>query len=133
MIKSYRDLDVWQRSRALVKHVYDLTRLFPREEMYGLTSQIRRASISVPSNIAEGHSRSGTKDYIHFLSISIGSLAELETQVLLAEDLEYVKVLQTEEIIKEIITIQKMLYSLRMRLREKLNTPIPNPNPLVPA
>jgi four helix bundle protein len=115
-IKNYKDLKVWQRSRELVKLIYILTQPFPPEEKFGLTSQMRRAAISVPSNIAEGHSRSGTKDYIRFLSIAIGSLAELETQLILATDLEFC----TENDIKNCITIiqelQRMLHSLRRNL-----------------
>jgi four helix bundle protein len=120
-IKSYRDLDVWTRGRKLVVLIYKLTQSFPKEEIYALTSQMRRASISVPSNIAEGHSRSGTKDYVHFVSIAIGSLAELETQVLLSEDLGYVASEDTRDIVSDITTLQRMLHSLRTSLKSKLS------------
>src|SRR5258708_4498013 len=104
-IRNYQDL-VWKKGRALVKQVYQLTQHFPKEELYGLTSQLRRAIISVPSNIAEGHSRSGTKDFIQFISIAIGSLAETETQLLLSEDLNYITPSQTEPVIKNIHELQ---------------------------
>ena len=119
-IRNYRDLEVWQKSRVLVKQVYQLTHCFPKEEIYGLTSQLRRAIVSVPSNIAEGHSRSGTKNFIQFVSIAIGSLAEAETQIILSEDLEYVKPPQTELIIKNIHEMQRMLHALRTALKAKL-------------
>jgi four helix bundle protein len=73
-VKDYRELIAWQKAMDLVEHVYSLTKLFPREELYGLTSQIRRAAVSIPSNIAEGQTRRTTKDFRHFLSISYGSL-----------------------------------------------------------
>ncbi|HEX4132969.1 MAG TPA: four helix bundle protein [Pirellulales bacterium] len=87
-ICSYRDLRVWQNGIALVKSVYLLSRSFPKEEVYGLTSQIRRAAVSIPSNIAEGHTRGFTKEYLHPLAIALGSLAEVETQLMLARELE---------------------------------------------
>ena len=83
-IKSYRDLRVWQEGMALAELSYRLTRAFPREEMFGLTAQIRRASASIPANIAEGHGRENTQSFIQFLRIAQGSLKELETHLLLA-------------------------------------------------
>jgi len=80
-IKNYRDLRVWQSGMDLVVMVYELSDKFPAKEMYGLTSQIRRAAVSVPSNIAEGHTRESTKEYLHHLSIAQASLAEVETQI----------------------------------------------------
>lgn len=88
-IDSYRDLKVWQRAMDLVQLIYTLTRAFPKTEMYGLGMQMRRSAVSVPSNVAEGHARSSTGDYIRFLSIASASLAELETQILIAQRLEY--------------------------------------------
>jgi len=119
-IKTYRDLAVWNKGRELVKTVYLLTRQFPKEELYGLTSQLKRAVISVPSNIAEGHSRSGTKDFIHFISIAIGSLAEVETQILLSLDLGFTKEIDIKEIISQIHELQRMLHALRTSLKGKL-------------
>lgn len=77
-IKNYKDLVTWQKSMSLVTEVYLCTRLFPKEEIYGLTSQMKRAAVSIPSNIAEGHGRDSTKEYLHFLSIAYGSLMEIE-------------------------------------------------------
>lgn len=85
-IVSYRDLDVWQQSRLLVKNIYQLTKIFPKEEQFGLTNQLRRAAISVPSNIAEGCGRNHFKDSVQFFFISRGSLYEIETQLVLATD-----------------------------------------------
>jgi four helix bundle protein len=78
-IDSYRDLTVWQAAMKLVKHVYEQTGRFPSNEQFGLTSQLRRAAVSIPSNIAEGHARESTKEYLHHVSFALGSLAELET------------------------------------------------------
>jgi four helix bundle protein len=88
-ISSDKDLVVWQLSRVLVKDTYALTMGFPKSEMYGLTNQIRRACVSIPSNIAEGHARRGRNDYAQFVAIALGSLAELETQLILSEDLGF--------------------------------------------
>ncbi|MFH1782480.1 MAG: four helix bundle protein [Candidatus Omnitrophota bacterium] len=90
-LKTHRDLDVWKEARKLVKEVYLLTKDFPKEETYGLTSQIRRSVISIPSNIAEGAARNSSKEFIQFLYVALGSLSELETQLLLALDLGYIK------------------------------------------
>lgn len=90
MGQSYRDLDAWQRSMDLVTEIYALSKSFPREEQFGLVNQIRRAAISIPSNIAEGQGRIHAADFIRFLSIARGSLAETETQLLLAVRLEYI-------------------------------------------
>src|SRR5690606_24522123 len=89
-IQSFRDLLVWQKAMNLVTEVYQLTQQFPKEEMYGLSSQIRRAVVSVPSNIAEGHQR-GTKEFLQFLKIAKGSLAEVETQLEIALRLNYLQ------------------------------------------
>jgi len=86
-LKSYKELIVWQKSIQLVKEIYRLTNNFPKSETYGLSSQMQRAVISIPSNIAEGYSRKNLKEYIHFLHISYGSSAELETQLIIAKDL----------------------------------------------
>ena len=91
-VKSYRDLKVWQLGVELVTEVYRLTAGFPRNEAYGLSSQIQRAAVLIPSNIAEGHARNSDKEFNHFLGIALGSLAELETQLIIAERLEYIEV-----------------------------------------
>jgi len=89
-VKNYQELIVWQKSMDLVEEVYKSSRDFPREEIHGLTSQIRRASISIPSNIAEGQGRRTTSDFLRHLSIAYGSLREVETQILIARRLKYI-------------------------------------------
>lgn len=88
-VQNHTDLIVWQDAMLLVEHIYTLTRTFPKEEIYGLSAQMRRAAISVPSNIAEGHTRDSLKDYLRFLSIALGSLAELKTQLILTSRLNF--------------------------------------------
>jgi four helix bundle protein len=117
-VRSYRDLTVWQAGVALVEAVYSLTQEFPKSEVFGLSSQMQRAAISIPSNIAEGHARVSRKEFLHFLSISLGSLAELETQLFLAQRLKYVTqeelaatLLKTEELGRMIRGLQKVLQS----------------------
>ncbi|MFZ1932785.1 MAG: four helix bundle protein [Thermoguttaceae bacterium] len=89
-VKDYRELIVWQKGMDLVEAIYELTAAFPKDELFGLTSQMRRAAVSIPSNIAEGQARNTTRDFLHFLAISYGSLKEIETQVLIAERLGYI-------------------------------------------
>ena len=117
MISSYKDLEVWKLARILVKNVYIITKDYPKSELFGITSQIRRAAVSVPANIAEGFARHGTRDYISFISVAIGSLAELETLLILSEDIGYA---DTQKQVEEITRLQKMLYALRNSLRNKL-------------
>jgi len=90
-IKSYKDLLIWQKGIEIVVDLYQLVESFPKEELYALTSQLKRAAVSVPSNIAEGYGRNSTQSYIHFVSISRGSLFELETQLLVAQKLKFIK------------------------------------------
>jgi four helix bundle protein len=90
-IKSYRDLIVWQKAMDLVEDVYKRTKVFPQEELYGLTSQLRRAVVSVPSNIAEGQGRNSTREFLHHLSIAYGSLCEVGTQILIAHRLGFLE------------------------------------------
>ncbi len=108
---------VWQKSKKLVEDVYQLTSLFPVDEKFGLISQIRRAAISIPSNIAEGWGRMSRKNYIHFLRISRGSLFELETQIIISKKLKYSN--DCENIDNLIIEISKMLNSLIKKLELK--------------
>ncbi|MFA7230880.1 MAG: four helix bundle protein [Victivallaceae bacterium] len=88
-MKTHKDLEVWKEGIDLVTSIYEVTKDFPHEEIYGLTSQMKRSAISVPSNIAEGAARGGKKEFIHFLYISLASLAELETQIIIAEKLKF--------------------------------------------
>ena len=91
MIKSFRELVIWQRSIEFTEEIYKITRILPREETYGLISQLRRAAVSIPSNIAEGYSRASRNDYLNFLSMAMGSLAEVQTQLLICERIGYIK------------------------------------------
>lgn len=104
----YKELDVWLKARELVKKIYILTTSFPNEEQYGLTSQIRRSSISISSNIAEGCGRQTAKETIYFLHIARGSLFELETQVILADDLGYIT-MNAVDTLKEIERVKMLL------------------------
>lgn len=115
-ISSFRDLRVWQAAMDLVEEVYLLTRMFPRQETYGLTSQIQRAAVSVPSNIAEGHTREHIKEYLHHLSMAQASLAELETQMEIAMRLKYLSRAQFDQILKRIASLGKQMYALRNAL-----------------
>jgi len=105
----YTELDVWKFSRELVKKVYLLSNLFPKDELYALTNQMRRCSISIPSNIAEGLGRQSNKETIHFLFISKGSLYELETQLFLAFDLDYISKEQLKRILEHVTSCKKLL------------------------
>ena len=120
MLQSYRELLVWQKAMDLALLVYKLTEAFPKREIYGLAAQIRRAGVSVPSNIAEGYGRGSGKEYLHFLSIAQGSLKELETQIILSERLRYATSAQAAELLAEAETIGKMLGSLIRSLRAKV-------------
>ena len=111
-IKTYRDLKVWKDAMNLAAEVQSLTKTFPRDEVYGLTSQIRRSAISVPSNIAEGYGRESTGSYVHFLKTARGSLNELETQLLLAERFGYVLSPTSEDLLKQADSLGRMLSGL---------------------
>ena len=120
MLKNYRDLKVWQKSYQLCLDIYKMTKRFPKEEKYGLTSQIRRAALSVPSNIAEGYGRKTTPDYIRSLYIAYGSNCELETQVLLSGDLGYMKAEEFNKLQASIGEVERMLKALIESLKEKV-------------
>ena len=119
-VEDYKNLIVWQRSMELAEEVYRLVKKLPKEELFALSDQIRRAVISIPSNIAEGYERDSTKEYIHFLSIAKGSKAELETQLLLCTKIHYLDNLDIEKSISLIQEIGKMLNSLQKHLIAKL-------------
>lgn len=118
-IKSYRDLRVWQAGMDLVVRVYRLTQGFPTHELYGLTSQMRRAAVSIPSNIAEGHTRESSKEYLHHLSIAQGSLAELETQIEIAGRLTYITPDQVAQSLTEVASLGRQMHALRDSLQRK--------------
>lgn len=117
MGKSYRDLLVWQKAMVLVRDVYSLTKLFPREELYGLASQLRRAAVSIPSNIAEGQARFSPKEFHHFLSNARGSLMEVETQILIAEDLGYISSELNDQLLTKSAELGRMLNGLILSIR----------------
>ena len=106
---NYHELKIWQEGRKLVKTVYSVSANFPKEEMYGLTSQIRRAAISIPSNIAEGTGRTSDKEFKRFLDYAIGSLFELETQMILANDLNFISAEDFESIHEDIKSLIRMI------------------------
>lgn len=108
-IVSYLDLDVWQQARVLVKNIYQLTRKFPKEEQFGLTTQLRRAVISVPSNIAEGCGRNHFKDSIQFFFIARASLYEVETQIIVSTDLGFLSEQELETILNQVTRCKKLL------------------------
>lgn len=116
MRHDFLNLEIWKRSRQLVKEVYLISRNFPSEEKFGLTSQIRRASVSVPSNISEGCGRGTNAQLNHFLDISIGSLCEIETQTYLAFDLEFISERERSKLITEVTEIRKMTKSFKRTL-----------------
>ena len=119
-IRDYKDLHVWQKAMELAKQIYLLTSQFPSEEKFGLMSQMRRAAVSVPSNIAEGQARNTTGEYVQFLSHAEGSSAELDTQIRLCLELGYCAGTDVENVFKLLTDVQKMLKRLRYSL---------NPNP----
>jgi len=119
MLKNYKDLKVWQKAYQLCITIYKITRHFPKEERYGLTSQIRRSAVSVPSNIAEGYGRKTTPEYIQSLFIAYGSHCELETQILLSKDLGYIKAEDFEALQKDIGEVERMLKALIKSLKSK--------------
>ena len=116
-VKSYRDLKIWQKSIDLVEIVYKTVKFLPKEELYSLTDQIKRASVSIPCNIAEGHQRNSTKDYLRFLFIAKGSLGELVTRVIICERLDYLSHDQTIPVIELCDEVGKMLNTLIIRLQ----------------
>lgn len=118
-IHSFRDLIVWQKAMTLVERVYGITKYFPADERYGLTSQLRRASVSVPSNIAEGYGRHSTGDYIRFLQIALGSLNEMQTQLELGVRLGFVDQVSVVSAAGLCAEIEKMLVALIGKLRTK--------------
>lgn len=116
----YSDLIVWGKAINLVEKIYEYTKKFPNEEKFSLIDQIRRAAISIPSNIAEGHGRKATKAYLNHLSIAFGSLMEVETQIIIANRLQYIQKEQLKEILNITNEISKMLNSLIYSIKKQL-------------
>jgi four helix bundle protein len=115
--QSYRDLVVWQKSIALCVRVYKLCEAFPKNELYGLSDQMKRAAVSISSNIAEGQGRQHVKEFLNFISIANGSLAELDTQRIIAENLHFINPENSRLLDDQITEIRKMLYTLSAKLR----------------
>jgi four helix bundle protein len=122
-LKSYKELKVWQRSYQLCLEIYKITKGFPDEEKYGLTSQLRRAAVSVPSNVSEGYGRKTTPEYIQFLYIAYGSVCEIETQILLSGDLGYISNGRLEMLKEGIREVERMLKASIRSLENKHLTP----------
>ncbi|NUQ24434.1 MAG: four helix bundle protein [Saprospiraceae bacterium] len=117
-IQSFKELIVWQEAMNLLEMVYLNTQTFPKEEMYGLTSQTRRAAVSIPANIAEGYGRKNRKEYLHFLSIANGSLTELETHLLIAQRIKYLNQQHMDLIQEQLNSVGRLLTALRKSLAQ---------------
>jgi four helix bundle protein len=116
-VQDFRNLKVWEKAHALTLDVYRVSKSFPREEMYGLTSQVRRASVSIGSNIAEGSCRKGDAEFARFLQMAAGSASEVEYQLLLARDLEFLKIVDYQRVSNEVVEVKRMLAALMQKLR----------------
>jgi four helix bundle protein len=118
-LKSYRELLVWQRSFVLANRLYVVTADYPKTQLYGLVSQIQRAAVSIPSNIAEGYNRNSRKEYIRYLSIALGSVAELETQLLISQEQRYITPAVAAPLLTELDELGKMLRTMQKNLIPK--------------
>jgi four helix bundle protein len=117
--RSYRDLIAWQKAMKFVIQIYEVTQKFPTEERYGITNQLRRASVSVPSNIAEGQARFSQKEFHHFLSMARGSLVEIETQLLIAKDLKYIQSAKTDVLLAAADELGRVLNGLIASIKNR--------------
>lgn len=117
-MRDFHKLGIWQRSHQLTLDVYKMSKSFPKDELFGLTSQIRRATSSIPTNIAEGCGRASNKDFAHFLQIAIGSASEVEYELLLAHDLEYINDESFIKLTSETIAIRKMIIKYQSELKD---------------
>ena len=120
MISHFRELRVWQRGMDIVEMVYRVSATFPKSELYGLTGQVRRAAVSVPSNIAEGHTRASTKEYLNHVSMAQASLAEVETQMEIASRLGYLASTELSLVLEQAAVLGKQLYALRNALAKRI-------------
>lgn len=120
MKHNFKRLTIWQKAREFVKSIYEISQQFPKEEQYGLNAQIRRAAVSIPSNIAEGCGRSTNKQLVQFLGISTGSSCEVETQLYLAHDLEFIDEAELKEILLQSEELRKMIVGFSNRLTSDL-------------
>jgi four helix bundle protein len=117
-VKSHKDLDVWKAAVALAKDVYLLTSKFPKEELFGLSAQMRKCTVSIASNIAEGAARQSNKEFVQFLYIALGSAAELETQLLISSEVGHATPADAERLDREVARIRKMLYGLIQSVKD---------------
>ncbi|WP_299521659.1 four helix bundle protein [Winogradskyella sp.] len=117
MAHNFKELQIWKKSRVFCSKIYNATSRFPESEKFGLTNQLRRASISIPSNIAEGSSRNSDKDFSRFLQITLGSAYEIETQLLIAKDLNFIKEEELMELLNELNSIVKMTSKFKSTLK----------------
>ncbi|WP_310410002.1 four helix bundle protein [Chamaesiphon sp. OTE_8_metabat_110] len=119
-ISSFRELRVWQLGMELTEKIYRLTADFPKSETYGLSSQMRRSAVSIPSNLAEGHGRNSTKEFLQFIAIAFGSICELETQILLSHRLKYIETTDLETTLALLTETSKTTRGLQKALKAKL-------------
>ncbi len=120
-METHKDLRVWQQSMELVTYIYTMTKTFPKDEVFGLVSQMRRAAVSVPSNIAEGYARGTDREKLHFLRISSGSMSEIETQLMLSLNLGFISQEQHIELSEEITAVWKQLNALISSIKKRLS------------
>jgi four helix bundle protein len=118
-LKSYRDLEVWQKAMDLVVSCYQLAKKFPKSEAYGLVSQLQRAAVSIPANIAEGRERQHSKEFLQHLSIAYGSLAEVETHIQIAERLSFIDINELKKLLNKTAEVGRMLNGLRKSLQKR--------------
>jgi len=118
-IKTYRDLIIWQKSLALVTEIYKITKIFPKDETYGLTAQMRRCAVSIPSNIAEGYGRNSSSDYVRFLRITMGSLYELQTQLEISLNLKYLGTKDFRKFYEPSREVERMISSMIRKISFK--------------
>ena len=116
-MKDHKELDAWKLSVDLVTDIYELTKTFPRDEMYGLTNQMRRSAVSIPSNISEGAARNTTKEFVQFLFIALGSASELETQLVIARKLNFV--LDVDTVLAKLVSVKKLINGLIRHYKNK--------------
>jgi len=139
MVESYRDLIAWQKAMELVESIYKLTAQLPDAERFGLATQLRRAAVSIPSMLAEGHARASTRDFARFLSMARGSLAEVETQVLIAERLRFVSGDAVQQLLAQCDELGRVLRGLKKALDQKIASRAPDralaphPSSLIPT
>jgi len=119
-MNNHKDLDVWNKGVSLVTDIYKLTKNYPKDEVYGLVNQMRKAAVSIPSNIAEGASRNSDKEFIQFLYVALGSASELETQIIISRNLSYIEDAESENHLRNIESL-KMLNGLTIHLKRKIS------------